>query len=104
MKLNELISASKVFNRNISETIVIEINTKAKKDKLLTGQLDSDIKNFTQMAKNLNSFRILCESDKLSLLKYGCREIHFLRLVESFDPSRQTWILSVCKLIIIYYP
>ncbi|CAG2118900.1 unnamed protein product, partial [Medioppia subpectinata] len=54
---------------------------------------ESDVPLMVNMCRNLRSFNLLCESDQLSLIKYGGMEMLTLRTARFYDITTNSWIL-----------
>lgn len=49
------------------------------------------IKRLIKMAKKINSFKNMCQTDQVILLKGGCTEMMILRSVMQYDIDHSTW-------------
>ncbi|CAG2112350.1 unnamed protein product, partial [Medioppia subpectinata] len=54
---------------------------------------ESDVPLMVNMCRNLRAFNLLCESDQLSLIKYGGMEMLTLRTARFYDITSNSWIL-----------
>ncbi|CAG2162609.1 unnamed protein product [Oppiella nova] len=63
--------------------------------KSLNIKYDRCIRNVIKAVKGLSAFRDVCESDQISLLKYGCFEVTFLRSIMFFDYTNNSLKISM---------
>ncbi|CAG2162610.1 unnamed protein product [Oppiella nova] len=62
------------------------------------------ITDLTKTVKGLSAFRDICCEDQISLLKYGCFEVIFLRTIVYFDCTDNTLKLPLMSSIILFNP
>ncbi|CAG2104660.1 unnamed protein product [Medioppia subpectinata] len=72
--------------------------------KCFVTKYESDIPLLVKMCRSLRSFNGLCESDQLSLIKYGAMELLILRNVKLYDRNSASWILVTLLLILLFDP
>ncbi|CAG2103599.1 unnamed protein product [Medioppia subpectinata] len=72
--------------------------------KCFVTKYESDIPLMVKMCRSLRSFNGLCESDQLSLIKYGGMEVLILRNVKLYDRNCASWILVMLSLILLFDP
>ncbi|CAG2106309.1 unnamed protein product [Medioppia subpectinata] len=54
---------------------------------------EQEVLKIIKMSKSLEAFQGLCENDQIALVKYGCIEMHCLRLTLHYDFDKEYWTL-----------
>ena len=82
--LRDLYTATYVM-RHPQSKVFREITDIDDLTKTMNLKFEKEIRNLIRMCKKLNTFREVCENDKIALLKYRCFEAILLRSVTIFD-------------------
>ncbi|CAG2101271.1 unnamed protein product [Medioppia subpectinata] len=56
---------------------------------------EQEILKITKMSKLLEPFQKLCPNDQIALVKYGCVEMHFLRLTIHYNFDNEYWSVNI---------
>ncbi|XP_054169204.1 vitamin D3 receptor-like [Oppia nitens] len=103
-KLNELLSATNHMQRQFIPVSVSETTDFRKAIDFLKFIAESHIKKLIKMCKNLNSFKLLCERDQLSLIKFGAIEMIKLRGIFYYDFIHEYYAINELTVIILFNP
>ena len=55
------------------------------------------------MAKQISPFINMCQEDQIALLKGGCTELMILRSIISYNPEKNSWSVSINKILDLFY-
>ncbi|CAG2166098.1 unnamed protein product, partial [Oppiella nova] len=97
--LRDLYTATYVM-RHPQPKVFKEITNIDDLTKTMNLKFEKEIRNLIQMCKKLNTFREVCENDKIALLKYRCFEAILLRTEWDSDPI----ILEALMAITLFNP
>ncbi|CAG2162219.1 unnamed protein product [Oppiella nova] len=70
----------------------------------VTTKFDTCIRNLTKVMKELTAFKNICCEDQISLLKYGCFDVIFLRSIMYFDYTDNVFKIPLMTSIAIFNP
>ncbi|CAG2175506.1 unnamed protein product, partial [Oppiella nova] len=93
-RIDELLVATNVFNTELSDNIV-EIRDPNEGFRVTNQKYEQGIQTIVDFTKRLDGFQKLCLEDKISLVKYGCLELNFLRSLPYFDEQTQEYRLPL---------
>ncbi|CAG2163687.1 unnamed protein product [Oppiella nova] len=96
--LNELFGAIKWVGVQRREHITSDITNVTDIHQTMVQKFENAIRSSTRAMRQLTPFRMMCESDQISLLKYGCLEIIYLRSILSFNSMENGLELSMRKI------
>ncbi|CAG2167278.1 unnamed protein product, partial [Oppiella nova] len=95
IRLLELFRSSGAFQRilvPLSE-ITTQIDNYPQLYPILDKFFDKEIRNCITLSKNLSTFEVMCENDRLSLVKYGCVDIMCLRSAAYYHRLNEYWTI-----------
>ncbi|CAG2165432.1 unnamed protein product [Oppiella nova] len=89
-RIDELLVATNVFNTELSDNNV-EIRDPNEYMLVTNQKYEKIIQTIVDFTKRLDGFQKLCVEDQMSLVKYGCLELNFLRSLLYFDEQTQEY-------------
>ncbi|CAG2168562.1 unnamed protein product [Oppiella nova] len=93
-RFSELLNAANVLKTPLNE-MSSKIKCLGDAQRVMRFVLDRDIKNIIAFTKNLKGFEMLCEGDQISLIKYGCIDLLYMRSVLKYNYDNQYWNLYI---------
>ncbi|XP_054169173.1 nuclear hormone receptor HR96-like [Oppia nitens] len=94
-QLNELLFAANFIRFTINSNVVYVINDINMYTEYITNVYTQGVQTFFCLTNNLQTFNQLCETDKISLVKYGAIEILSVRSLETFNYEHQYWTINI---------
>ncbi|CAG2166426.1 unnamed protein product [Oppiella nova] len=89
-RIDELLVATNVFNTELSDNVV-EIRDPNEGFRVTNQKYEQGIQTVVDFTKRLDGFQKLCLEDQISLVKYGCLELNFLRSLLYFNKQTQEY-------------
>ena len=91
-KLHELFEANliyveqfKVPGQHITKQSIVQIDT-------FNADLYEKLLRYMVMySENIHEFNAFCEDDRISLIKYGCYELFYMRSIANYDGVQEHW-------------
>ncbi|CAG2099968.1 unnamed protein product [Medioppia subpectinata] len=102
-RIAELLSATKIFDQNMSQNIET-VNDLKDMIRKYNGKRENFFTDIVRFCKNLNGFATICSDDQLSLLKSGCLEMLLLRETMHYDNDFDSLFMKVFTAILLYNP
>ncbi|XP_054157166.1 nuclear hormone receptor HR96-like [Oppia nitens] len=93
-RINELITAGRVFRHRVSKNIV-HLNNKEDIMQLSRQRTEESIREIIAYAKRVQSYTDLCTDDQLILVRYGSLDQLIVRMVDYFDTNINNFVLYI---------
>ncbi|XP_054157169.1 nuclear hormone receptor HR96-like [Oppia nitens] len=102
-RITEIIdSSAKLFQFTLCKDNIIKMSNMLEVIQLSARITEQSVMNCINFTKSLQSFRNCCPDDQLSLIKYGCGEILFVRSIDFYDKKLKNFIIPIDSKTSIY--